>query len=53
MIEKAKGLLIQFQGLTEPDAFKQIHFTARKANRTMRNVAEEIIAGYSDAVQDK
>jgi len=48
VIEKAKGLLIRHEGIAEPEAFKQIHFTARKANRTMRNVAEEIIARYSE-----
>jgi len=50
VIEKAKGLLIQHLSLSEPEAFKQIHFSARKANRTMRNVAEEIIAGYADNI---
>ena len=44
VIEKAKGMLIAREGLTEPEAFKRIHFTARKANRTMRDVAEEVIA---------
>lgn len=44
VVEKAKGLLIQHENLTEPEAFKRIHFTARKANRTMREIAEEVIA---------
>ncbi len=48
VIEKAKGLLIQHEKLTEPGAFKQIHFTARRANRTMREVGEEVIARYSE-----
>jgi response regulator NasT len=48
VVEKAKGLLIQHESLTEPEAFKRIHFTARRANRTMRNVAEEFISRYSE-----
>lgn len=48
VVEKAKGLLIQHENLTEPEAFKRIHFTARRANRTMRNVAEELIARYTE-----
>lgn len=48
VVEKAKGLLIQHEGLTEPEAFKRIHFTARRANRTMRNVADELITRYSE-----
>lgn len=48
VIEKAKGLLIQHDGLTEPEAFKRIHFTARKANRTMRDVAEEFITRFAE-----
>ncbi|MBC8139092.1 MAG: ANTAR domain-containing protein [Fibrella sp.] len=48
VVEKAKGLLIQHENLTEPEAFKRIHFTARRANRTMRNVAEELIIRYTE-----
>ena len=48
VVEKAKGLLIQHENLTEPEAFKRIHYTARRANRTMRNVAEEFITRYSE-----
>ena len=48
VIEKAKGLLIQHESLTEPEAFKKIHFAARKANRTMRDVADEIVAQFAE-----
>ncbi|MBC7805776.1 MAG: ANTAR domain-containing protein, partial [Akkermansiaceae bacterium] len=48
VVEKAKGLLIQHENLTEADAFKRIHFTARRANRTMRSIAEELISGYTE-----
>jgi response regulator NasT len=43
VIERAKGLLMQAEGLTEEEAFKRIHFDARKRNRTMRSVAEEVL----------
>jgi response regulator NasT len=48
VVEKAKGLLIQHENLTEPEAFKRIHFTARRANRTMRDVADEFISRYTE-----
>ncbi len=44
IIERAKGLLMQRDGLTEDEAFKRIHFTARRENRTMRAVAEEALS---------
>lgn len=50
VIEKAKGLLIRHEGLTEPEAFKQIHFAARKANRTMRDIADETVARFAESV---
>lgn len=48
VIEKAKGLLIAHEGLTEPEAFKRIHFAARKANRTMREIADETVARFAE-----
>ncbi len=48
VVEKAKGLLIQHEKITEPEAFKRIHFAARRANRTMREVAEEMITRYTE-----
>jgi len=44
VIERAKGLLMQREALSEEEAFKRIHFDARKRNRTMRSVAEEVLA---------
>jgi response regulator NasT len=43
IIEKAKGILMKRDGLTEDQAFKQIHFQARNENRKMREIAETIL----------
>ncbi len=48
VIEKAKGLLIAHEGLTESEAFKRIHFAARKANRTMHEIADETVARFAE-----
>lgn len=47
VIERAKGLLMQGEGLSEEEAFKRIHFDARRQNRTMRSVAEEVLARHA------
>lgn len=43
VIERAKGFLMRTQGLTEEDAFKQIHYAARQQNRKMREIADNIL----------
>lgn len=49
-VERAKGILIERERLSEPEAFKQIHYAARRANRTMRDVADEIIAQHAEGM---
>lgn len=48
LLDRAKTRLMQERGMSEPEAFKHIHFTSRRERRTMREVAEQIVAG--DAV---
>ena len=43
LIDRAKGILMDRQGLTEDQAFKKIHFQARNENKKMREIAESII----------
>ena len=45
VVERAKGILMKRDGLTEDEAFKKIHFQARNANKKMKEIAEGIIAG--------
>ena len=42
---RAKGILMDRHGLNEADAFAFVQKTAMSARRTMRDVADEIIAG--------
>jgi response regulator NasT len=43
VIDRAKGILMDRQGLTEDQAFKKIHFQARNENKKMREIAQSII----------
>ena len=43
LIDRAKGILMDRQGLTEDQAFKKIHFEARNKNQKMREIAQSII----------
>lgn len=43
LVERAKALLMEGLGLTEPDAFTRIQRVARDSNRRLVEVAEEII----------
>ncbi len=45
VVERAKGLLMQRDSISEDEAFKHIHHQARHANKTMREIAEGIISG--------
>jgi len=49
IVSRAKGLLMEHQGLAEAQAFLEIQGRARRARRTMRQVAEEILARAGDA----
>lgn len=44
VVERAKGILIDAHGMSEHDAFRTIHFAARRSNKPMVQVAEEIIS---------
>lgn len=43
VLDRAKAFLMNTQGMSEEQAFKQIHFGARNSSRTMREVAEDIL----------
>ena len=43
VVERAKGILIDKHGMSEHDAFRAIHFAARRKNKPMASVAEGII----------
>ena len=49
LLDRAKARLMQEGGMSEPEAFKHIHYTSRRERRTMREVAEQILAGASTA----
>ncbi|MEO7453289.1 MAG: ANTAR domain-containing protein, partial [Fimbriimonadales bacterium] len=53
IVERAKGILIDKHGMSEHDAFRAIHFSARRTNRPMVQVAEEIVeTGMPPATED-
>ncbi len=43
LVERAKGLLMEREGLSEEEAFRRIQREARRTRRTMREVAQEIL----------
>ena len=45
VLDRAKGRLMDTQGMTEADAFRHIQKTAMQERRSMKAVAEEILAG--------
>lgn len=53
IVERAKGFLMRTENLSEEDAYRRIHYTARSANRTMRAVAEEILAQAAGTVSNR
>lgn len=46
-IERAKGLLMTKQGMSEPDAFRWIQRTAMDRRTTMKAVAEVVVENFS------
>ena len=44
LVERAKGVLMQREGLSEAEAFRQIQKTSRDERRPMKAVAQEILA---------
>jgi two-component system, response regulator PdtaR len=49
LVGRAKGVLMERGGLGEAQAFLEIQGRARRARRTMRQVAEAILAGIEEA----
>lgn len=47
LIERAKGLLMQHEGLNEPDAMRRLQKMARNSRQNMATVAREIIASHA------
>jgi len=47
-VERAKGILMQREGIDEAEAFRRIRAASQKTGRTMRVVAEALIATFSD-----
>ncbi|HEV2754585.1 MAG TPA: response regulator [Actinomycetota bacterium] len=45
ILDRAKGRLMDSGGMTEADAFRHIQQTAMRERRSMKSVAEEILAG--------
>ena len=52
LIDRAKGLLIDTQGLSETDAFSFLQRTAMNERRPMRSVCEAVLAGEIRADAD-
>src|ERR671935_1396675 len=48
-IERAKGLLIEREGLSEQDAFARLRKASQLSGRPLRVVADALIATFSDA----
>jgi response regulator NasT len=46
VVERAKGLLMTKQGLSEPEAFKWVQRTAMDRRTTMKAVAEAVIENF-------
>ena len=57
MIERAKGIVMERQGLDEREAFQRLRERARAGNRRVVDVAAAVVEGHSllpgkDARQD-
>ena len=50
-VERAKGILMQKDGIDEAEAFRRIRAASQKTGRTMRVVAEALIATFDEAPQ--
>ena len=49
IVDKAKCLLIQYEGMTEEDAHRRIEKQAMNRRLPKREIAEEILASYSSS----
>ena len=50
LVERAKGVLQQRLGLTEPQAFRFIQKASMDRRLSMRELAESVIAEFDDSV---
>jgi response regulator NasT len=48
-IERAKGLLMEKEGLTEPEAFARLRKASQVSGRPLKVIAEAVVATLSDA----
>jgi two-component system, response regulator PdtaR len=48
IVERAKGLLMEREGLSEQDAFERLRRASQVSGRSMRVVAEALIATFAD-----
>jgi AmiR/NasT family two-component response regulator len=48
VVERAKGLLMEREGLSEQDAFARLRRASQVSGRPMKVVAEALIATFSD-----
>ena len=48
-VERAKGILMRQDGIDEAEAFRRIRAASQKTGRTMRVVAEALIATFDEA----
>ena len=51
IVERAKGVLMTEQGMTEPEAFRWIQRTSMDRRQSMRAIAEGVLAGTDVASQ--
>ncbi len=52
VVDRAKGILMDTQGLTEPDAFRRIQKMSMNMRRPMKDIAEAIVLAH-DVKDDK
>jgi two-component system, response regulator PdtaR len=48
VVERAKGLLMEREGISEPEAFERLRKASQSSNRPMKVVAEAIVATFAD-----
>ena len=49
LVDRAKALLMETRGMTEPEAFRAIQKTAMNQRKTMKQLAEAIIIAHEAA----
>ncbi len=49
LVDRAKGLLMQREGMTEPEAFRAIQRAAMNQRKSMKEIAEAIIIAFDAA----